>query len=84
MTEYGDDVAKKRFRFQLVFGWIKSSSCVKAEPQIGVVRLYIKIDPKSIVLDEGFNSGVSAVGHYGTGHLELTRREQADWQKPEG
>ena len=52
---------------------------MKAKPQISVVRLYLKIDPKSIELDEGFNSGVSAVGHYGTGHLELTRREQADW-----
>ena len=54
------------------------------KPQIGVVPVYLKIDPKSIKLEEGFDPDVSTVGHYGTGDLELTLGGHADLEKARG
>ena len=54
------------------------------KPQIGVVPVYLKIDPESIKLEEGFDPDVSTVGHYGTGDLELTLGGHADLKKAKG
>lgn len=48
------------------------------------MHLHLKIDPKSIELEEGFSRGVSTVGHYRTENLELTLGEHADLEKAEG
>ena len=46
--------------------------------------MYLKIDPESIKLEEGFDPDVSTVGHYGTGDLELTLGGHADLEKARG
>ena len=48
------------------------------------MHLHLKIDPKSIKLEEGFSRDVSTVGHYRTENLELTLGEHADLEKAEG
>ena len=48
------------------------------------MHLHLKIDPKSIELEEGFSRDVSTVGHYRTENLELTLGEHADLEKVEG
>jgi predicted transport protein len=63
---------------------ITNFACVAVKPQIGVVPVYLKIDPESIKLEEGFDPDVSTVGHYGTGDLELTLGGHADLEKAKG
>ena len=48
------------------------------------MHLHLKIDPKSIELEEGFSRDVRTVGHYRTENLELTLGEHADLEKAEG
>jgi predicted transport protein len=51
---------------------------VEIKPQISVVRLYLKVDPDRVELEDGFMRDVRQVGHFGTGDLEVTIRNNDD------
>lgn len=75
----GDDVIRKELRNYFAFKRIKNFACVEVKPQIGVIRLYLKIDPDTIELVEGFSRDVRKVGHFGTGDLEISLKTQEDF-----
>jgi predicted transport protein len=77
----GDDVTKKTLRFYLAFRRIKNFACVEVKPQLGVVRLYLKIDAASLALEDGFTRDVTLIGHYGTGDLEVTLKSHDDLER---
>lgn len=79
MLGLGDDVIQKELRFYFAFKRIKNFACVEVKPQLGVIRLYLKIDPDSIELIEGFSRDVRKVGHFGTGDLEVTLKTHDDF-----
>lgn len=81
MFGLGDDVVQKELRFYFAFKRIKNFACVEVKPTIGVIRLYLKIDPSSIELEEGFTRDVRNVGHFGTGDLEVTVKHHADFER---
>ncbi len=43
--------------------------------------VYIKVDPQSVQLEDGFTRDVKAIGHFGTGDLEITLTSVADFEK---
>jgi len=43
--------------------------------------VYVKVDPESIQLEEGFTRDVRRIGHYGTGDLEITIKSTHDISK---
>ncbi len=45
------------------------------------VVLYLKLDPKTTKGPVGISRDVSRIGHYGTGDLELTLRNEKDLRK---
>ena len=75
----GDDVQKKTLKYYIAFKRIKNFACVELHIQNGNISLYLKIDPSSIQLEEGFTRDVSNIGHFGTGNLEVTIRNDADF-----
>ena len=75
---------KKELLFHFAFKRITNLPCIEVKPQIGVVPVHHKIDPKSIELEEWFSRDVSTVGHYATGDLELTLGGHADLKKAKG
>lgn len=81
MLGLGDDVVQKELQFYFAFKRIKNFACVEVKPQINVVRIYLKIDPTSIELVEGFTRDVRNVGHYGTGDLEVTIRGHEEFER---
>ncbi|GAA2274613.1 DUF5655 domain-containing protein [Kitasatospora cystarginea] len=42
------------------------------------LRVFLRLDPRSIVLEEGFTRDVTDVGHHGTGNLEVRINSAAD------
>ena len=84
LLKMGGDVFKKELLFHFAFKRITNSTCVEVKPQIGVLPMHLKIDPKSIEFEEGFSRDVSTVGHFGTGDLELTLGGHADLKKAKG
>ncbi|KND38342.1 DUF5655 domain-containing protein [Streptomyces acidiscabies] len=50
-------------------------------PTLGVILLYLKVDPTKVVLEKGFTRDVREVGHNGTGDLEVRIASAADLEK---
>ena len=85
MLGLGDDVIQKTLRNYFAFKRIKNFACVEIKPQINVIRLYLKVDPETLIinagLEEGFTRDVRNVGHFGTGDLEVTVKSHEDFER---
>ncbi|WP_225204461.1 DUF5655 domain-containing protein [Novosphingobium huizhouense] len=76
-----DDVTKKVTRFYLAYRRIKNFACVEVRPTLGQLKVFLKIDPDSVELHEGFSRDVRKIGHFGTGDLELTLGSYDDFER---
>ena len=81
LTSLGDDVQVKELKFYVAFKRIKNFVCLEVFPQSKTVVAFVKVDPDSVVLEEGFTRDVRKVGHFGTGDLEVTLRSFDDLAK---
>lgn len=77
----GDDVQHKTLRFYFAFKRIKNFACVEIKNQDKKVVLYLKVDPGTVDLSDGFTRDVRNIGHFGTGDLEVTIRSLADFER---
>ena len=77
----GDEVTKKTLKFYFAYRRLKNFACVEVHPQTQTLLVYLKVDPDSLQMEEGFSRDVRSVGHYGTGGLELRIRDAADFAK---
>jgi len=53
----------------------------KTSSQTETVVVYVKLAPKTVVLEPEFTRDVENSGHYGTGNLEVRIRTDTDLQK---
>ena len=81
ITGLGDDVQLKVLKYYAAFKRIKNFACVSVYTQARNLVVWVKLDPKSVVLKEGFTRDVSDIGHHGTGDLEITIRNIADFNE---
>lgn len=77
----GDDVTKKVTRFYLAYRRIKNFACVEVRPTLNQLKMFLKIDPDTVELDDGFSRDVRKIGHFGTGDLELTIGSHEDLER---
>lgn len=77
----GDDVQMKTLKHYFAFSRIRNFVCVEVHPQAGRLELYLKVDPASVELESGFSRDVSAVGHFGTGDLEVIVDDDDDLER---
>jgi len=77
----GDDVQMKTLKFYYAFKRFKNFACVEIHPQTGQLLVFVKVDPTSIELEEGFTRDVSKIGHFGTGNLEIRIGSLEDFEK---
>jgi Uncharacterized conserved protein len=75
----GDDVTENKLKLYSAFKKIKNIVCV--EVRMKSIMLYLRLNPKDIVLENGFTRDVSKVGHWGTGDLEITIKNAKDFEK---
>ena len=79
----GDDVTKKVTRFYLAYRRIKNFACVEVRPTLNQLKIFLKINPDTVDLEEGFSRDVRKIGHFGTGDLELTIGSHKDFERAE-
>ncbi|SRR6266567_5908927 len=79
----GDDVQMKVLKYYFAFRRIKNFACVEIHPQTKRILIFVKVDPSSIQLENGFTRDVHAIGHYGTGDLEITIQNDEDLKRAE-
>ncbi len=77
----GDDVTKKVTQFYLAYRRIKNFACVEVRPTLNQLKMFLKLDPDTIELIEGFSRDVRKIGHFGTGDLELTIGSHDDLER---
>lgn len=77
----GDDVQMKTLKLYIAFKRIKNFACVQIQQK--VITIYLKLDPDTIQLEEGFTRDVRKIGHWGTGELEVVVRSDEDLKKAE-
>lgn len=68
----GDDITQKWNKYYLTFRRLKNFASIEVYSQAKKLLVFVKVDPASITLEDGFSRDVSNIGHMGTGNLELT------------
>ncbi|WP_029013279.1 DUF5655 domain-containing protein [Niveispirillum irakense] len=79
----GDDVQVKELMHYIAFKRLRNFCCLEAFPSYGTTVLYLKLNPDSVVLEPGFTRDMRAVGHYGTGDVEVILSSLDDLRKAE-
>lgn len=75
----GDDVAESQLKHYVAFKKIKNIVCV--EILKNWLTLYLKLDANTMKYEKGFTRDTTEIGHYGTGNVEVTIRNRADYEK---
>jgi len=77
----GDDVQMKTLKHYFAFKRIKNFACVEIHNQTKQILAYVKVDPDSIILENGFTRDMQNTSHFGTGDLEITISSDTDLDK---
>lgn len=77
----GDDVQVKELKQYTAFKRIKNFTCLQIYPQARSVVAYLRLDPVTVDLEDGYSRDVSSIGHHGTGDLELSLKSMADFER---
>lgn len=75
----GDDINVKMLRRYLAFTRMRNFACLL--PMRGWFKVWLHLNPDTVVLEEGFSRDVRHVGHWGTGDLELSLHTMEDLRR---
>jgi predicted transport protein len=81
MLALGDDVQETVLKYYVAFKRIKNFACVEFRSLTPGIVVYVKVDPDSIELKEGFTKDARKGSHYGTGDLEIFIRSDEDLER---
>jgi len=84
LVALGEDVQVKVLKFYVAFKRLKNFACVEVHPKkgpSGALTVYVKVDPETVDLSEGFLRDVRSIGHFGTGELEITIQSREDLER---
>ncbi|MEU0275037.1 DUF5655 domain-containing protein [Streptomyces sp. NPDC006307] len=76
----GDGVNRVERKMYRAYQRLRNFACV-CPPQRSKLLVYLKVDPKEIVLVPGFTRDVSGLGRHGTGDLEVQLRTPKDVER---
>lgn len=65
-------------KFYVAYRTSQNIVCMEVRRQ--KIYLFLKLDPKKVAGPQGISRDVSAIGHFGTGDLEITLKTPADFQ----
>jgi predicted transport protein len=77
----GDDVQVKTTDFYVAHRRLKNFACVELRNQLGKLLVFVRVNPDTITLEQGFTRDVRGIGHFGTGDLEISIQSLADLEK---
>jgi len=75
----GDDVQMKELEQYVAFRRLKNFACVRLRSKD--LQVWVKLDPGSVLLEDGFTRDVSQIGHAGTGELEIKIQSVTDLER---
>jgi predicted transport protein len=78
LSSLGDDVSVITNKNYFAYRRLKNFACVEVHPQSRALLVYLKVNPDTLALVEGFSRDVRSIGHFGTGDLELRIKNAED------
>ncbi|NJB67220.1 putative transport protein [Desulfobaculum xiamenense] len=78
LLSIGDDIQSRTLKFYFAFTRIKNFACVELRPQKKCLLVYVNLVPEAHPEQPGFLRDVSKIGHFGTGSMEITIRNEED------
>lgn len=81
LLSLGDDVQFKTLKYYFAFQRLKNFACVEIRNQNENIQVFVKGNPDEIELEPGFTRDVRNIGHFGTGDIEITLRNSADFER---
>jgi len=81
LTALGDDVQEKTLDYYVAFKRIKNFACVELRITQMALKVFVKVDPDTVALENGFTRDVRKIGHFGTGDLEITIATAGDLER---
>ncbi|MFF5962828.1 DUF5655 domain-containing protein [Streptomyces collinus] len=80
LTAWGE-VEVAQLRHYIAYRRMVNVASVIFRPKHEAILVYLKVDPDTVELDEGFSRDMRGIGHLGTGDLEVRIASAADLEK---
>ncbi len=77
----GDDVQVKTLKPYVAFKRIRNFTCLEVQASTSTIRAFVKVNPDTITVEQGFTRDVRTIGHRSTGDLEITIRNDEDFER---
>ena len=77
----GDDIVSNQLKLYLAYKKVQNLVCIEIYSR--QLILYLKLNPDTVNLEEGFYPGHENIGHYGTGDLQVIVKSSGDFEKGE-
>ena len=75
----GDDIVSNQLKLYLAYKKVQNMVCIEIYKK--QIMLFLKINPDTVKLENGFTRGMRNIGHYGTGDLQITIKNAADFER---
>ena len=75
----GDDISENQLKLYVAFKKVRNIVCVEVNQSN--VCLYLKLNPDTVELVQGFTEDVRNKGHWGTGDLRVSLKSVEDFEK---
>ena len=75
----GDDLVPNQLKLYLAYKKVQNIFCIEIYNKQIIVRM--KLQPDTVDMEKGFTRDTRGIGHYGTGELEVSIKNEADFQK---
>ncbi len=79
--DLGDDVNLKELNQYTAFTRLKNFTCICLNRKRNFIQFYLRLDPETVEMEDGFTRNVSQIGHWGTGDVEVTIRNPSEIKK---
>lgn len=75
----GDDLVANQLKLYLAYKKVQNVFCIEIYNKQIIIRM--KINPDTVEIEDGFTRDMRNIGHYGTGDLEVSIKNENDFQK---
>lgn len=75
----GDDIVSNQLKLYLAYKKVQNMVCIEIYNK--QIILFLKLNPETVQLENGFARDMRSIGHYGTGDLQITIKNVADFEK---
>lgn len=77
--DLGEDVSIKFLKHYIALSRLKNFASI--QPLKNNLKMWLSLDPSTVVLEEGFSRDVSGIGHLGPGNVQVELRDRKDLDK---